>query len=305
MKYNKIYAGHVLVFIALFLLGSLELFAGTRFAVMADTHVSTNIAKFTKYEKFIAALDPKPACVLICGDLTDKGSESQLKLFESGKKLFSAVGIPVYVTVGNHELFNKDIGQTYIQNIFEMPKNGPKGFEGLTYSFDHEDVHFISLDSDYFGSRGIINDVQRDWLEKDLEKNKKSHVFAFYHEPAYPIGGHLGTSLDKESDERDRLWAIIDKYNIDAVFNGHEHHYSRLLVDKKIDPAWQNAVYQIVVPSAGERLHDSNILKPEVYIPTAGGYVVVDVKENESNIKAFDSSNHSIDEFVIIRNLRK
>ena len=52
------------------------------------------------------------------------------------------------------------------------------------------------------------------WLEKELEKAKNSDfIFVFVHEPLYPVGGHIGSSLDRYPEERDKLANLLRKYN--------------------------------------------------------------------------------------------
>ena len=126
-------------------------------------------------------------------------------------------------------------GGNSLPNIVNV---GPSGCVETTYSFDLENSHFVVLNQYYDGSSDIgtdgdVSDALFNWLESDLATTTKSHIFVFGHEPAYPqpdeYNGrlrHLGDSLDKYEQNRDRFWSLLSTANVDAYFCGHTHNYS-------------------------------------------------------------------------------
>ena len=83
--------------------------------------------------------------------------------------------MPVYNTIGNHEIFGWNRNDEEILNHQEY---GKKMYENRIgdryYSFDHKDWHFIVLDAmsrscndEYMGK---VEDDQVEWLKKDLLK---------------------------------------------------------------------------------------------------------------------------------------
>ena len=119
--------------------------------------------------------------------------------------------------LGNHD-HTTERGLPTIQNFF-MP--------GRDYSFDAGDVHFTILEGD--GSRGYApGGPYYDFLEKDLAAHASAKwKFVFFHYPTYSCGQHGSTPWV------DQFWVpLFDRYGVDAVFNGHDHDYERVVPDK-------------------------------------------------------------------------
>jgi len=142
------------------------------------------------------------------------------------KDTLSALYSKTYEIMGNHDRTGKDKSDELWQKFFDLPTNGPDGYKELTYSFDLQNSHFVVLDSEK-PKEHEVDKVQRDWLEQDLATNKKDNTFVFFHEPAYPVSRHIGSSLDVNTADRDALWKIFENHNVTAVFNGHEHIANR------------------------------------------------------------------------------
>jgi len=184
-----------------------------------------------------------------------------------------ASSIPIYPAIGNHDASapwrsltpaekkkKLPFAETLWADVFVLPENGPVARSSLppyienVYSFNYGDCHFVCLNSNYNYVKGApkdspqyhtITETQRQWLKMDLQANlDRKYIFVFFHEPAYPTSVHQKKSLDRLPEERDALWQILDTYNVDAVFCGHEHLYTRLLVDKSVDQRWTNPIWQ-------------------------------------------------------------
>jgi 3',5'-cyclic AMP phosphodiesterase CpdA len=172
-----------------------------------------------------------PAFLVIVGDY-DPAAATRRRVREVlGPK---AVWYPV---VGNHDLSPEDLA--VVRNlIFPIPalpgivNSGPVGSEGLMYSFDHDDAHFIVVNEYYdgqkpTGSSGDITEATLAWLKADLERNRKRPIFVFGHEPAFPEYRHVGDSLDQFPAHRDAFWDLLVERGVSAFFVGHTHYYSR------------------------------------------------------------------------------
>lgn len=178
--------------------------------------------------------------------------------------------IPIYTGMGNHEsLLDNFADGTSIDkkgdksasvvfaSEFLNPDNGPDPeapglppYRGAVWSFDYAGSHFVQLNSDYWYSSnpeklggnyfGRLLDGQLNWFEADMKaaraRNLK-HIFVFVHQPPFPNGGHTQDALwggGKDADAvavRDRFWKIVTDYGALGVFSGHEHNYSRTLVE--------------------------------------------------------------------------
>jgi len=288
-----------------------DIFCATRFVVVSDTqgrYNGVNDKVYSKAVECIIKLEPKPALVFYCGDIVNDGASGKDEEYDHWlevTKPITSARIPVYVTAGNHDFdlgANKGIDK--FKKVFNFPKNGPENYKGITYSFDLDNIHFLSY---YYAMSG---GEQSGWLKKDLESTAKAHIFVFTHVPPFPIG-YYDRVEPKEEDERgtlayksfikrrDAFWGLFDKNNIDILFCGHEHNYSRWLIDSKVNPAWKNKIYQIITVCGGS-LRSLKIEEPEVF-SAVYNFVVVDVDGNKVTVKAYDITNKLIDNFNYIK----
>jgi hypothetical protein len=155
-----------------------------------------------------------------------------------------------YPVVGNHELpgagqesysgSNMDWLRSY---DYGAVNPGPSGCPETTYSFDHQNAHFVML-NEYCDSggdtatSGDVPDHLYNWLVDDLSATGKTHIFVFGHEPAYPQPDadngrvrHLGDSLDQYPANRDRFWNLLRDERVVAYVCGHTHNYSAVEID--------------------------------------------------------------------------
>ncbi len=140
---------------------------------------------------------------------------------------------------------------------------GPDG-EGLkyvTYSWDHENCHFVSLNQ-YADdlTRAFVYDYQLAWLKADLEATDKEHIFVQGHQPVFANTegvvdedykqtgvrtGHLvlgedgygskGVYTQKSVRPKADFWALLKQHPVRAYFCGHAHLYTA----EKFDGIWQ------------------------------------------------------------------
>ena len=146
-----------------------------------------------------------------------------------------------YTVVGNHDI-EKPENIEYLRTLNRGEKSfkniinrGPAGSEETTYSFDWNDVHFVVINVYYDGKSdaavdGNITPELLKWLENDLKKNKKQHVFIFGHEPVFPVLDmdtgtvrHEGDALDKYPDNTLKFEQLLQKYKVNAYLSGHVH----------------------------------------------------------------------------------
>lgn len=140
---------------------------------------------------------------------------------------------------GNHEneLGNGPIGYQAFQTYFTVPDSGSEDHaRGLWYSFTVGGMRVIALANDDIcyqdaGSsyvRGYSGGAQKRWLEAELAKARADRgidwVVVFMHQTAI-------SSADKFNGAdlaiRQEWLPLFDKYQVDLVLAGHEHHYER------------------------------------------------------------------------------
>lgn len=142
---------------------------------------------------------------LIGGDLTERGSDEELERFERETK---SLRMPVYSTVGNHELGVGD-GAPYQLRY------------GLASShFRFRGVGFTLVDS---GSATIAAEVY-DRLERWLgDSRNQLHVVSMHVPPIDPVGVRSGSFSSK--NEAQRLLVRLAEAKVDLTLYGHVHSY--------------------------------------------------------------------------------
>lgn len=179
-----------------------------------------------------------------------------------------------YITFGGGHDVISEKHEKLVQDLFELPTNGPEDLKELCYSFDYEDIHIVCLYSNMPQDPHRLGEKQLEWLENDLKKANNKNIFVFNHDPAFPVLIHHYKSLDKYPEERDKFWDILVKYNIKAYFCGHEHLYNCRII---------NGIPQIIIGGAGAPLYRGG-----------GGeffhYAVVDVGKDTLKISIYDEN---------------
>ncbi len=275
------------------------------FAVLGDTQMFNFPGNTGSLQKAVSQIQKiKPALMMTVGDLI-QGCNTSDKCMNY--KIWKGIVRPLlpitYEVVGNHDRIvgnsdaHKAAADKAWQNFFNLPTNGPEGYSEFVYSFNAGNSHFVVLDSEK-PKEHIIGQDQLDWLEKDLTANKQDNTFVFYHEPAFPMSYKVGQSLDVFKNERDALWTILDKYNVTAVFNGHEHIFSRQKIDASLFPDAKNNIYQFIIGNtdASER-QNVEIGNQVSYYHQGHDFVMVDVAGKEITVRLFSVDGELVDSF--------
>lgn len=261
-----------------------------RFAVIGDTQGSDGPTISEENLGIIVerinAIDPPVQFVLQTGDLTSGGrdTQQQIKDFQRWREVVSPwynnpdfLGLKVYPVPGNHDQKNMATHIDSWQAAFpELPDNGPWNEKKTTYSFDIGRCHFIAVNtsSPAWTRYHAVNLV---WLAKDLAKSTQPVTFVYGHDPAFPVGRHIGASLDTRPDRRDAFWQMLSENNVKAYFCGHEHVYDHWMKDN---------VHQIITGSGGVPAEIVN-------------YLIVDVDEtNNVSVSVYEAfTNTLIDQY--------
>lgn len=210
-----------------------------RFVVLGDIRTEGLNPPDVTYQIVEQATTAQPAIVLTVGDMINALSTPD-EVRQQWQNLRAAVaplgqaatGAPwLLPTPGNHDVQSGDWATGLLTDAFpELPINGPPGFERRAYSVDYGGVRFVSLDSEQRAQMHLLDDAQLAWLEVQLRDNPGHAAIVFSHDPAYPVGPHIGSSLDVYPQARDRLWALLRQYG--AVYiAGHEHLYNHQVID--------------------------------------------------------------------------
>ena len=277
-----------------------------RFIVLGDSKGKDNGVNEKVLTKLLSQskkLNPEPEFIVLCGDNVAGSSNKDIFMnqLQNLRKLIKKhypdnALIPV---VGNHEVNNEPSDESY-EVIFEkayrdmLPVSCLSGYNNTVYYIDYGSTRLIILNSFHYGEVNKIGQRQLNWFEKAASADIKNK-FVFVHSPAFPTGAHFGHCLDLYPEDRDAFWRTAQSCNVDIVFSGHEHNYSRR---KKED---HRATYQIITGGGGEKLRDKFKDREGILAgPKAQHhFVVVDVKPDYIELCALNSEGKLLDKFRI------
>lgn len=201
------------------------------FAVLGDSRPAAPL--LPQPNNFLKLIDQineeKPAFVIHTGDVVAGGTRKSALYIRQYKDFLSTIAklrVSYHLAPGNHDIENRS-GQKAFKQILNRE---------LYYSFDHNDSHFIILNTDTPGEAGRIGADQLNWLKEDLERNKDDrHIFVAMHRPLYSLmnperkrNGHQSFT-DRRSEYEVRR--LMTEYQVDAVFAGHEHFFNKQVRD--------------------------------------------------------------------------
>ncbi|MGD2034085.1 MAG: metallophosphoesterase [Bacteroidales bacterium] len=182
---------------------------------------------------------------LIADALAAKHSraDSLYALYVESVKAFE---MPVYNTIGNHELYGlyeesgaDTLDPDYYDGMY-------KRYLGKTYySFDHKGWHFIVLNSiiDAGNSRyiGYIGDEQMEWLKNDLRNiDHETPVIVSTHIPFVTTYSQFRNGALAPNEEglvitnSQEVFKVLQPYNLKLVLQGHLHIIEYINMQDKI-----------------------------------------------------------------------
>lgn len=255
---------------------------GFTFAVLGDSG-SGNGTQF-KLADVMAGVAPD--VVLHTGDViytVGAAEDYETKYFEPYKGIVG--NACVFPTLGNHDYLTDD-GRPYL-DVFKLPANNSRSTKRY-YSFDYGDVHFVSLDTNrdtrFAEFRSPFALEMKEWLAEDLAAaSDRSWTVVFFHHPPYSASPKHGS----DTRIRNELSPILEEYEVDLVFNGHNHVYERTVPIRNQPEDGQGVTY-IVTGGGGGGLEDTG--SAEFLDETFSEYhfVQVEADSDRLEIKAID-----------------
>ncbi len=206
------------------------------FIVMGDSRYSADA-----HRRVVERVSQEvPDFVLGTGDMVDEGhrQEQWQQFFDIENPLLrDNVYFPA---LGNHDRQGRGRTADSYRSYFSVPQNG--GETERYYAFSYATSRVIVLDSNEYSF--ALTD-QTAWLERELIATRQNpayrHIFVVMHHPPFSVSLHGGNR-----DLRERWTPLFEKYNVSAVFSGHDHVYSR---------AEYNGIYYFISGGAGAPLY--------------------------------------------------
>lgn len=270
-----------------------------RIVIMGDSSISkaaVNSHVLDILLNSIKKVSPQPEIIFFLGDMVCGGATINDQL-EAWKTLVTKY-FPLtmyYPVLGSHE--NNEFA---FSNAFtHLPNEQLPGYLRTVYYIDYGSTRFIVLNSNRTCSDGsyVISSCQCEWLENILCTSDREYNFVMFHVPAFPTGHHYGECLDMNPKQRSVLLSVLDKYNVSAVFVGHEHNYCRRIINNSLS----SSIYHITTGGAGSSLNghftdNNNVLVGPMAVYH---YIILDISIEKAFLQAFDINNNLIDSCCI------
>jgi 3',5'-cyclic AMP phosphodiesterase CpdA len=211
------------------------------FAFLTDIHVQPEKSADKGFIQAIEAVNKlDPDFVIMGGDqIMDALAQSEARadsLYDMYNELSGLIDMPVYNTMGNHEVFG-----VYERSGVDPshPLYGEKMYEeriGKRYfAFDHKGWRFYILDSvdereDQRAYYGHVDSVQIEWLKEDLAQvDKNTPIAISVHIPLISVQTQLrqgatvpngeGLIITNSTD----VLSLFTEHNLKLVLQGHLH----------------------------------------------------------------------------------
>lgn len=211
------------------------------FAIITDTHIrppgSDDSSPFPVNElangraRYAAAAIArhKPAFTIHLGDMVHPLPHLPTygAAAEEALRIFKPLGDRLHFVPGNHDVGDKPMAGSPAGPVTGETETLYNRFFGNThYSFEHEGLRVIVINSSLAGSGSPLEVEQKTWLEAELSAGGAKRTLLFSHYP--PFIDHPGEPLHYDNYEAaSRAWLLelIERYEVEAVFSGHVHQF--------------------------------------------------------------------------------
>lgn len=208
---------------------------GGYLALIADTHVAADAAKVAREQnmtenlravvKDILAQPEPPRAALVLGDLAfNSGEAGDYTQFLSLIKPLRDNGIPVHLTMGNH-----DVRSTFLNAIKATEPIKSPVDDRCVSVVDAAGLRFLILDSleaptpeGRMPIGGQLHEAQLDWLTETLDAHPNiPALILFHHNPT-----HDPARLKNCLGDTEKLFSIVGpRKQVKAVVYGHTHQW--------------------------------------------------------------------------------
>ena len=187
-------------------------------AQLSDTHLQSGPLAAEPARLFhralgaVLALDRRPDCVVITGDVANDGTAEQYAVM---RELVGQFPLPVHLLPGNHD--DPEVMVAAFGNTAYLGDG-----ECAHYVLEYPDTTIVALDTNVAGSNnGRLAPEQLAWLDRALSATDKPTVIGLHH-PPIPVGMPFldAMSLDNPAD----LAAVLGRHpHVVLLMAGHVH----------------------------------------------------------------------------------
>lgn len=185
---------------------------------MPDSPLAGRVDTAALLERAVArlnALRPRPAFVLVTGDLIDNGSEPEYRRLQG---LLAALDLPVYLALGNHD--GREAFRAAYRDLGYWDPLSPF----LQYAVELGALRLLVLDTHVPGEpSGALCGQRLDWLAERLAEDRDTPTVVAMHHPPVAVGMPLmDPSRLQDGAERFRE-LIAGAPNVERILAGHLH----------------------------------------------------------------------------------
>jgi 3',5'-cyclic AMP phosphodiesterase CpdA len=263
-------------------------------------------ASFGALVNLARTISPDADFALQCGDMVNGGDIPE----EWGAFMDAAapalMGLPLLAAPGNHEVspYVNESGRKpqFYLDVFELPENGPEGFEEEYYSVDFGSVHVISLSANYLDPAESYSDDKAenaqiaaridDWIAQDLSETGRPWKIVLMHQPAFTYEG------DSTQAAMLARWVpIFERTGVDLILCGHQHQISRSYPLRGGVEDMENGIVQIMGNASVKAYTSSGMAHPQFAFEAAGvrGWHRIVAGSRALSVTAYDSDGRALD----------
>jgi hypothetical protein len=240
---------------------------GHQFVIYADScsgvpggiHEDT----FAQVNRIAASLTPKPEFILFPGDeivgLTGdpEALRRQWRYWADVEmKWQKDAKIPLYLTTGNHTVYDDMSESVFREVLSQVPQNGPRGQGGLSYAVRRGDLLLACLNTVWSGLGGEGH-VETDWISDVLHEHRDAAFkLVVGHHPIHAVNGYTAPCQHIVSpDLGAQLWAIFRDNGVLAYVAAHILAFDAQVHDGVLQLTTAGGGAKHRMPEGAEYLH--------------------------------------------------
>lgn len=183
---------------------------------------------FATVNAVVRALTPPPAFILFLGDeiagLTADADELRAQWrywLDHEMAWFDRTATPQWHVTANHTVYDP-MSEAVFREVLDVPRNGPRGQEGLSYWVRRADLLLVFVNTLWSGFGGEGH-VETTWLREVLRQNADArYKLVAGHHPVHPVNGFAGAwSREIGPGYAATFWDILVEHAVLAYLCSH------------------------------------------------------------------------------------
>ena len=186
-----------------------------------ETHARVN--------RVVARLEPKPEFIVYPGDEIVGLTADPEALRQQWRHWLDVemawldrAATPLFNATSNHTTYDRMSEGIFAEMLPHLPRNGPKGQEGLAYFVRRDDLLLVFIHT-LASEQGGEGHIETEWLNETLAAYRDARwKFVVGHHPAYPVNGYAGAYQRTIGDEYvPAFWRILVEQGVIAYLCSH------------------------------------------------------------------------------------